>query len=354
MKTVLRLGVTAAAGALALALSSSAFAAAISPKLIVSAGGPTLTINTSDMSSVSGDPVAKIQTYVPTGFGLKSPAVGTTLGTAKSRALVKDIDPSLETILSGDVVAISSTDPAVAYESANCDNGPHQAVWMVRLTGQQPQISQPINVPIFVDATSGTETQFGAYKLVACMRSPDPLPGTANRSPLGTKFDSIEVTVKGFTVPKKAGDYRWRSLWTPFTPGSATMNTAGNAEAQSIVKAPIGVLTLTAAKASGGRVALSGTLLVGTEPAKAVRIALTHGAAKANLVSLGTVKTNGVGKYLKLTQATKSLYYQAGATVVGHDIGTGFCQASFGTGVPCTDATIGTAHILSAYVRFKR
>ena len=30
-----------------------------------------------------------------------------------------------------------------------------------------------VNFPIFVDKTTGSEAQFGGYKLVACMRSPD-------------------------------------------------------------------------------------------------------------------------------------------------------------------------------------
>ncbi len=352
MKQLLRVGVTAAAGAIALAFSSSAFAAAVSPTLTVSAGGPTLTINTADQSSMGSDPVARIQFYVPSGFGVNLPSRGTVVGTASSRALVKDIDPGLEQTLSGDVVAIAATDQEVVYAASNCDTGAHLGAWMVKLTGQQPQISQTINVPIFIDRTSGSEAQFGAYKLVACMLAPDLPLGSPNRSPFGTKFDQlrIQLKLKAFTLPTKAADYRWRSLWTPFTTGAATMNTAGNAEAQSIVHAPAGALTLTA-KSSNGRLALSGTLLIGTEPGNGVKVAITHGTLKTHLGLFRVVKTNGAGKFM-LSIAKKSQWYQAGATLPGKDLGPGFCQASFGA--PCTDATIGTSQILSAYVQFKR
>jgi len=353
MKHVLRLGVTAAAGATALAFSSSAFATAVSPTLRVSVGGPTLTINALDQATLSGDPLAKLQIYIPAGFGLKMPAGGAVVGTATSRALVKDIDPGLEQSLSGDVTSISPTDPSIAYENANCDTSTHMGALLVRFTGQQPQISQTINVPIFIDATSGTETQFGAMKLVVCTRTPDLTVGIPNRAAFGTKFDTFRVQLKGFKLPTKAGDYRWRSLWTPFATNSTTINTAGSAEAQSVVHAPVGVLTLIA-NSSHGRLGLSGTLVVGTEPANAVRVAIKHGTSKTHLVAMGSVKTNGAGKYLKLATIKTSQWFQAGATVAGKDLGAGNCQPSFGTGVACTDATTGDLHIVSAYVHFKR
>lgn len=353
MKHVLRLGVTAVAGVLVLAFANSAFAAPVGPTLRVSVGSPTLTLNTADQASVSGDPVAKIQFYVPAGFGLKMPAGGAVIGTATSRALVKDIDPGLEQTLSGSVTSISPTDPSIAYENANCDTSAHMGALLVRFTGQQPQISQTINVPIFIDATSGTETQFGAIKLVVCMRPPDVTSSTPNRAAFGTKFDTFHVQLKGFTLPTKPGDYRWRSLWTPFAVNSATINTAGSAEAQSNVHAPVGVLTLTA-KSSNGRVALSGTLLIGGKAGKGVPVGISSGTLKTHLVPMRAVKTNGAGKYLKQAIIHKSQWFQAGATIAGKDLGPGLCQASFGTGVPCTDATAGDTYIVSGYLHVKR
>jgi hypothetical protein len=348
--TTLRLGLAVVTGALALVFAGSAFGA-VTPKLTVSVGGPTVSIKTSDQNP-SDDAIAKLEIYVPSGFGLKAPVGGTVVGTVSGQALVKDIDPATEHAFTGDVVAIETTDPATAYENASCDNTTHAAAWLVRMRTDEATT----NLPIFVDKTSASEAQFGSYKLVFCMRPPDLGGGSANRSSMGTKVDSMRLVLKGFTIPKAPGDYRWRSLWTPFTSGAATMNTAGRVEAQSIVRVPTGVLTLTAKRMATGhgfRIRLSGRLIAGIEPADGIRVGISHGKSKGHLVSLGSAATNGAGKYLKLATVTKSQWFQAGVTLLDQDLGPGACTASFGTGIPCADATIGAAHVLSSFVHVK-
>jgi hypothetical protein len=346
MKT-LRLGLILAVGVVGLVYSGSAFAA-FSPKLTVSAGGPTVSIKAAEQNPAD-DAIAKLEIYVPNGFALKSPVGGTVVGSVSGQALVKDIDPAAEHGYSGDVVAISPSDPAVAYENANCDNTSHAAAWMMRTRTDEATM----NVPIFVDKTAASETQFGAYKLVLCMRAPDLAPGAANRSPMGTKLDTIRLVLNGFTIPKATGVYRWRSLWTPYAQGTENQNTGGRVEAQSVVRIPTGVLTLTAkptATGNGLRIKLSGQLIVGTESASAVRVGLSHGKSKSRLVSIGSARTNSTGKYLKLTALGKSHWFQAGATVLDQDLGPGACTPSFGTSVPCANATVGALHLLSAFV----
>jgi hypothetical protein len=347
----LRLGLTVAVLALGLVYSGSALAA-FTPKLTVSAGGPTVSIKAAEQNP-SDDAIAKLEIYVPTGFALKSPVGGTVVGSVSGQALVKDIDPAAEKSYTGDVVAISPTDPAVAYENANCDNTTHAAAWMMRTRTDEATM----NVPIFVDKTAASETQFGAYKLVVCMRAPDLAPSGANRAPMGTKLDTIRLVLHGFTIPKAAGVYRWRSLWTPYTTGTESQNTGARVEAQSIVRVPTGVLTLTAKTAStrhGLSVKLTGRLIVGTEPASGVRVGLSHGRSKSHLVSIGSARTNGVGTYLKLSALGKSQWFQAGATVLDRDLGPGSCTPSFGSSVPCANATVGALHLLSTFVHVTR
>jgi len=347
----LRLGLTVAIGALGLVYSSSALAA-FSPKLTVSAGGPTVSIKAAEQNP-SDDAIAKLEIFVPSGFALKSPVGGTVVGSVSGQALVKDIDPAAEHGYTGDVVAISPTDPAVAYENANCDNTSHAAAWMMRTRTDEATM----NVPIFVDRTSASEAQFGTFKLVVCMRAPDLAPSAPNRSPMGTKLDTIRLVLNGFTIPKAAGVYRWRSLWTPYTSGTESPNSGGRVEAQSIVRVPTGVLTLTAQPVStrhGLSVKLSGRLIVGTEPAGGVRVGLSHGRSKSHLVSFGSARTNGVGTYLKLSALGKSQWFQGGATVVDQDLGPGACTPSFGSSIPCANATVGALHLLSPYVHVAR
>jgi hypothetical protein len=189
------------------------------------------------------------------------------------------------------------------------------------------------------------------------MRAPDLAPGAANRSPMGTKLDTIRLVLHGFTVPKAAGTYRWRSLWTPYSPGTENQNTGTRVEAQSVVHVPTGVLTLSAkpvSTAHGLRIKLSGQLVVGTEPASGIRVGLSHGRSNSRLVSIGSAKTNSTGNYLKLSALGKSQWFQAGATVLDQDLGPGSCTASFGSTVPCVNATVGALHLLSAVVHVKR
>jgi hypothetical protein len=345
MKT-LRLGLAATTGVLALAFAGPAFAA-VTPKLTVSAGGPTLSIKTAEQNP-SDDAIAKLEIYVPKGFGLKAPAVGTVLGSVGGQALVKDVDPAAEQTYTGDVVAISPADASVAYENASCDNGTHAAAWLMRARTADTSV----NVPIFVDSTSGSETQFGAYKLVACMRAPDLAPGAANRSAMGTKIDSMRLVLKGFTIPKATGEYRWRSLWTPFAAGTTNMNTGGRIEAQSLVRVPTGALTLKATRL-GGQVRLFGRLIVGSEPADHVKVAISHGRSKTRLARLGSPTTSSSGSFSLIGRVNPPRWFLAGATLLDQDLGSAACQASFGTGVPCADATVGASHVLSPFVHVR-
>jgi hypothetical protein len=344
--TTLRLGLAAATGVLALVFAGSAFAA-VSPKLTVSVGGPTVSIKTA-VQNPSDDAIAKLEIYVPNGFGLKAPVGGTVLGTVTGQALVKDIDPGTEHAYTGDVVAISPTDPAVAYENASCDNTSHAAAWMVRTRTDEGTM----NLPIFVDKTSASEAQLGGYKLVVCMRSPDLEPGTANRANTGTKIDSMRLVLKGFTVPKAAGEYRWRSLWTPFAPGTANMNTGGRIEAQSLVRVPTGALTLKATRL-GNQVRLFGRLIVGGEPADHVRVGISHGRSKSHLVRLGSPMTNAAGSFSIVAKLEPPQWFLAGATSLDQDLGPGTCQASFGASVPCANATVGASHLISTFVHVR-
>jgi hypothetical protein len=339
---------------LALGWASSALGA-ISPRLTVTttnSGGANVIIS-GGITNSAEDPFAKIQIFVPSGFALKAPVGGTTVGTVRGRVLVKDVDAGAEQSFTGELVAIGTTDPAVAFENASCDNVPHAAAWMMRISMNDGQAS----IPIFVDKTTGTETRFGAYKLVVCLRSPD-LPHTdPNRSQVGTKLNSMLLTLTGFTVPTRAGDYRWRSLWTPYAPGTATVNTAGTVEAQSIVRIPAATLTLAAQKqrvAAKGKlrsqVKLTGKLLVGGKAAGNYRVGFSHGGSKTKLVALGSAKTDAAGNFLISSRVTKPSYFQAGVTIPRQDLGPAGCQASFGAGIRCVFATIGGSRVLSPLI----
>jgi hypothetical protein len=356
-----RLAVVACAGIsslAALALSAPA-GAAVSPKLAITptnSGGANLIVS-GGVTNPAEDAFQKIQIYVPTGFGLNAPVGGTTVGTASGHLLVKDVDATQEQSFSAKITAISPTDPAVAYENASCDNTTHAAAWSMQLTAND---TSPVNIPIFVDRTTGSETAFGSLKLVMCLRSPDLPASDPNRSQTGTKLDNFLLTLSGFTIPTKAGDYRWRSLWTPYAPGTGNVNAAGTVEAQSIVRVPPGVLSLAAKRVQqtiNGHVRsivrLTGKLVVAGEPASGVRLGFSHGANKAKLTAFGTVKSGATGSFLITSRLTKATYFQGGVTIPRQELGPGGCTPSFGAGVSCLNASIGGFRLLSRMVYVK-
>jgi len=354
-----RLAAAVCAGVTALAVLTLAApaGAAISPKFTVTpvtSGGANLIISAGS-SNPSEDAFAKVQIFMPTGYALKSPVGGATVGTVSAHATAKDIDPTQETNWSGKIVAIGLTDPAIAYENQNCDNTTHSAAWSVQLLGSS---SGQVSFPIFIDKTSGSEAAFGPYKLTMCLRSPDLTQADPNRSSLGFKLNNFVLTLSGFTHPKKAADYRWRALWTPYTPGSATVNTAGSVETQSIVRVPPGALALVAKRSTtkvGNQirkiVTLSGSVLVAGEPAGGYKVGFSHGTAKTKLSRFGSATTKNDGTFVFTSRVTKPTWFQAGVTVPKQELGSAGCTPSFGTGVSCLNASISGARVLSQFIK---
>lgn len=355
-----RASILALAAIGALVLAGPSFGA-VTPRLVVSstAAGPGQTLIIDASKQKGDDPVARIQFFVPTGFALDSPAPGASVGNASARVLLRDVDANTAQVLRGKVTAISPTDPAIAWEGANCDPSQHLAAWMVQMSGSKGSFG----FPIYVDATSASAgtSSLGPYVLVACFRSADLAPNDPNRSPKGGLIQSFSLALTPFARPTTSGDFRWRSLWTPFTPGTATLNQAGNVEAQSVVVIPTGQIVIfgkkTTAKLKGNRVVrveITGQVLVQSEPVGPVYVTIRHGTSKTSLVSLGGVKTGSDGGYTKYALLTKrAQYFQAEANVPPKDLGAGGCQASF-TSTPCIDATSGAGHISSGTMLVRR
>jgi hypothetical protein len=342
----------------ALAFAGSALAS-LTPHLVVSstAAGPGQTLSISASKPKADDAVARVQLFVPTGFLLNAPAVGGSVGTASARVVMRDLDPNTEQLLTGSVTAISPTDPAIAFEGSTCDTSQHLAAWSVQLKGKKGSFS----FPIYVDATTGAGTSFGPYVLVACFRSADLAASDPNRSAGGDLIDSFNLDLKPFERPATAGDYRWRSLWTPFVVNTGTLNNAGNVEVQSLVIIPGGQVVIYGKKSTGVvngkpavRVELTGQVLVGGEPPGPVLVTIRHGTTKTHLVSLGSVKTGADGGYTKFATLTKPRqYFQASANVPAKDLGSGGCTASF-VSTPCLDATSGAGHVVSGVMFVRR
>jgi hypothetical protein len=342
-------------GALLLLAFPAASLASLTPRLVVSsvetAHSQTLTISAS--RPMGNGAVGRVQLYVPSGFELNSPAGGVSVGTATARAVLHDVNASRERPFKGSVIAIGPTDASVAYEASSCDTSQHLAAWMVQLSGK----GASLRFPVFVDGSSS----FGPYTLVACFRPADLPAGSANRSAYGAVVDSFTLSLKPFARPTMAGDYRWRSLWTPFTPGTGALDTSRQVEAQSVVTIPDGQIVIfgkkSTARVSGkpvSRVLITGRVLVGGEPTGPVLVTIRHGRTPTGLVSLGVAHAGKDGGYTKLVKLTrKAEYFQASSHLPAKNLGAAGCQASF-PGVPCVDATQGAGRTISGTMLVKR
>ena len=80
-------------------------------------------------------------------------------------------------------------------------------------------------------------------------------------------------------------------------------------------------------------------------------MAIRHGVTRTKLVSLGSTKTNASGSFLKRVTVKKPQYFQAGATVGGQELGAAGCTASFGSAVPCVNATNARVALVSRLIR---
>jgi hypothetical protein len=342
----------AAVIAAAMLVSASAAVAAINPKVSVGiTGQPRVGAVTIDARvGQSDDWIGRVQIYVPTGFRLNAPAGGAEVGSGQVTAIGTLVGPDQVFTMAAKVTAIGPTDPAVSFQTTNCDNVGHLAAWMVQAQGSDDSWS----FPIFVDQTRGSETNFGPYKLVACFGPR--VTGASNSE--SNKLTGLSLSLTGFATPTKAGDYRWRFLWTPFagdqssqsgSTSSDTLNQSGSVESQTITRISPGALTITAKETPAGRTIISGRLTVSGQPIRGATIALQHGRSQTKLVSLGSVKTNAAGVFTKAVTVHAATYFRAGTTVAKQDLGPGGCTMSFG--VPCLDATVGGIALVSKIAR---
>lgn len=363
MKKTLTLVVAALS---ALAFASSALAS-FAPKLVASSlaiGGPTqigVVVGNGD------DPTAKVTIYVPTGYGVATPAPGTKLGTVTATAAAADLGGAVLP-LTGELDAIAPTATTTAA-AQRCGVTPTQT-WDLRLTAA----GQTLDIPVFVVTTVGPEANLGPSKLVVCLPPPDVPAGTPGRATFGAKLLSATFSSSAIAEPTAAGQYRWTSVWTPYNAGKGTPNAAGTVEVQSIRRLPTvvrlnvtkkRVVTYTRVKKKRVKhvatvLRFSASVTENGQPAAQSTIAvlykgkrvggatgkLTVRGVKTVTLLVGAVTNTGSGSVpTGQTPTENDLYYR--------DLGASACTPTtiFG-GVPCIDATAGE-NVVGAKVSVK-
>ena len=311
MKRSVRLTVFACAAALALAVTAIA-AASYTPSMGIfqatykpsGAGVVTIVVAQEKVD----DPTARIVIYAPLGYkATLTQAPGTQIGNVVADVQVLDLGPNTLP-LAGPVKADS---PANYPAASNlCTPGvTHEAVWT--LNAALP--GQPANpIPVYVDHSAGAEAAFSSVKMTVCFRDPTLPSADPRRSPNGTKFLDAAFSVKGvFTNPTSAGNQLWRTLFTPYTPGTGAPNAAGTREAQGVVPMPYSISIKRIRKARPGYFRLAGTVNVaGTAPTGAglKLFAGVKGKSGVLFKAVASTKTRK-GKYVFNRRLPKKVTY---------------------------------------------
>ena len=360
MKRTIRAALFACAAIASLAFAGSALAS-FAPKLVVSATTPGAAGGATRLGVLVGtadDPTAKATFYIPSAYQVGTPAAGTKLGDVTATASAADLGGAVLP-LTGELDAIPPTAATNAAATA-CGVSPTQT-WDLHLTAA----GQTLDIPMFVAASPlpGFSTE-----LVVCLPPPDVPTGTPGRATFGAKLLSATFTSSAITQPSAAGDYRWTSLWTPYTPTKGTPNAAGSVEVQGLRHIPSAAkLTVTKKKVRITRkikgkkhttvhtlVRFSTKVTVGAGTPSSAVILTTAGGKKVGGASGSFVLASGKSTTLKATAVVDS---DSGSVPTGqtanpladlyyHDLGASACTATaaFG-GLPCADATVAGARL---------
>jgi hypothetical protein len=327
MRTILRLLVLGCVATGSLALASTALAK--TPQLLVSGSQATAASAETviEVKEAKSDAAPlRVAIYLPIGYTANiAQAAGTQIGTVRADLQALSISPDAIIQAEGTVLTAA---PA-AYVANTCAPGTHAAVWLLHVTVS----GQTLDVPVYVDPTTGAEAAFSSAKLVLCLPNPyEQAQPPASRAAFGAKITDAKLTMAAgvITNPPASGTYLWRTVVTPWTVNSALPNQAGTVEAQAIVNLPA-VATLKAKVTSvrktkrvrGKRrttvrnsVLLSGRLLEKLQGVAGAKVSFIGGGKR-----VGTATTGATGAFSKSFALTKKTTYRATVVVPTREVG---------------------------------
>ena len=344
MKRQIRCALVALGSLVGLAFAGSALGA-YTPRLEITPGnfetGGTGTTTLRVSQAPTDEPTARITIYAPLGYtATLNQAIGTTLGQARGRLIVGALGGAIQDVTGNVVVA----DPAQHVQSATLCTGTatHTAVWTFNLTLATGQALQP--VPVFVDAiTAGPEASFATYRIQTCLPSPD-VPEAQGGATLGAKLVEIQFGVGVFTNPPSQGAYPWAGIFTPYTPGTATVNAAGTVESRAEVRQRLLlVLNQPTFNTTTRNVTLAGSLTENGQPIGGISVQILAGTSATALARVTTARTDANGQYrvtLRAAPNVRTMFFRTRAGSPPRDNPAG-CTVTAPTipGVRCVTAT---------------
>ena len=230
----LRLCVLTAVAGFALVFAGTAFSA-YNPSLLVAGTNHALARSAPVVLGLdrddNDDATGEVTFYSPLGYRV-------TLGQAPGRELGGISGQYQIGARGGAVVDFEGkvrTDNPASYVTNTCSPGAHEAVWVLEFTIE----GNAMRIPIYVDRiTTGPEAAYASARMKLCLASPYlPAPQGA---PSGASLLVGAFAVRGvFTNPAARGGHAWNAIFTPYTPGTATLNPALTAQSTSFVRVPV-------------------------------------------------------------------------------------------------------------------
>jgi hypothetical protein len=237
---------------------------------------------------------ARLTFYVPQGYGLSlSGSQGSSVGDVVARAVTDSIDPIGEFASGG----LSVGDPTLGTDAIAqaCSPGGHAAVWIGSLEFENKSIPA-VPIRVYVDATSGSESALGAFRLVTCLPSPY-VPAVQGGTPLAQliAFD-LDFSVSGRPA---AGTYSWRLLTTPYQYGTAAADESSTFEARARVLEPYALTLKARYQPRTSTLTVSGMLRGGGRPRAGVEVDLFVDKSDPSwdVFNIWSVKTRADGSY---------------------------------------------------------
>ena len=244
---------------------------------------------------------ARIAIYVPQGYALAAPQPGAAVGTVETRIALAGQTRTV----TGRIVA---DDPARHVTNA-CAPGLHASVLLLSLN----ILGGQLNIPLYVDPTTGPETALGAYRMQVCFASPYvPLeqggaPGAARLVEASLSFPRL------LTNPTARGIYRWRALVTPYTVGTATANLAATFELRSLAPLPVSVTLRARYDARRRQAVITGRFTATGAAVARAPVVVLGGTRPANLRVVGIARTNRRGAFTLRRRIRATSIFIAGA-----------------------------------------
>jgi len=212
---------------------------------------------------------------------------------------------------------------------------------------------QTLEVPVFVDTTSGPEAQIGSTKIQVCLPPPDLPPGTPGRAAFGAKLFEATLALRNvFTNAGAPGLYPWIGIFTPYNPGVGTVNAAGTVLAAGIVPLPV-VLTFKARfdKKKSAAI-LSGRLTAAGNPAPGQRVQILAGTSARTLKVVGSTRTTGTGTFSATRRVTRTTFFAVRITSGAVDVTAQFCaQLPPIAPAGCVSATVAGGSFQSTAIK---